>query len=389
MVRLSAYTALPGLHLMPRRHSLCYYVYFTGSFVIKWIECPILLLTVDVQVKLVGQGECGLVYRKLCSALTTFLVRSSLAWTRPISHLAKCFGTGNALPLDDDVDPNLESSTLSSIGPLQLTTLLYFSGVMADEIGRLDANASTSSRLHAGMELNVRDVSNLLDFSFHQTPHTIKKEALRTFLAWINYAQPTWPGQPEALQYLRDLIGPAAECLTDKEVASEAMDVFRDVLEGYTSFFKPEHMNTIAHIIHDHVRPALVRALYERDTDGQHVIYGQFVIAFACANIQQVVEEPSRELGSQVIVKLHFDILAAEGYPGDDDQLSTLSIEFWNTYVEYVNDALFSSDAGDAQLSWMPQAKATLNQAFQLIWKKMLTPPADVVQNWSDEERDG
>lgn len=157
------------------------------------------------------------------------------------------------------------------------------------------------------------------------------------------------------MQYLRDLIGQAAECLVDRELFQEALDIFRDILESYTSFFKPEHMDMLARIIFDHVRPSLLRALFDRDSDGQHVLYGQFVIAFGDANIQQIVEEPSNEFGSQAIVKLHLDIVTAEGYPGDDDQLSIQSIEFWNTYVEYVNDVLFSKDSGEADPAWLPQ----------------------------------
>ena len=148
-------------------------------------------------------------------------------------------------------------------------------------------------------------------------------------------------------------------------------------------------MNMLARIIYDNVRPSLLRALFDRESDGQHVLYGQFVIAFGCANIQQVVEEPDNDLGSRAIVKLHLDIITAQGWPGDDDQLSIQSIEFWNTYVEYVNDVLFSKDTNDPDPSWLPQAKGVLREVFQLLWKKMLTPPGSVAQEWGDDEREG
>lgn len=88
-------------------------------------------------------------------------------------------------------------------------------------------------------------------------------------------------------------------------------------------------------------------------------------------------------------MRLHLDIVTAEGYPGDDDQLSIQSIEFWNTYIEYVNDTLFSKDTDEPDPVWLPQVKSILMQAFQLLWKKMLTPPGDVAQDWGDDERDG
>ncbi|CAJ2502523.1 Uu.00g099170.m01.CDS01 [Anthostomella pinea] len=63
--------------------------------------------------------------------------------------------------------------------------------------------------------------------------------------------------------------------------------------------------------------------------------YGQMVIAYGTADVQEIVEQPVTPDSNNTIVKLHFDMLRASGYPGDEDELSTLRIEFWITYVEH------------------------------------------------------
>ena len=222
--------------------------------------------------------------KKLCSTLTTYFIQSPLLWESPLLHLTKCFAQGDVVSLSD-IDPQTRIlDLLPALNFLQLTALLWFAGTLAEEVGRVDANTQTHAHLHNQMEHTVKNASILMSWSFRQSQSdpgaAARAEALRTFLTWINYAQPVWPRKPEPLQSLRDLIGPAAECLLDKELFQEALDIFRDILESYTSFFRPEHMEMLAKIIYDHVRPSLLRALFERESGGQHVLYGQFVIAF-------------------------------------------------------------------------------------------------------------
>lgn len=316
-----------------------------------------------------------------------YFVRSPEPWESPLLHLAASFHRGDAVPPNEAEASNM-NSLVTSLKPFQLQALLWFAGMLAEEVGRVDANVHTHAKFHAQMEHIVRDASTLMSWSFQQNGSFVKAEALRSFLTWINYAQPVWPRKPEALQYLRDLIGRATECLFDRELFQEALDIFRDILESYTSFFRPEDMEMLARVIYEYIRPSLESALFERESDGQHVLYGQFIIAFGCANIQQVVEDPDDQFGSRSIVKLHLDMNAADGYPGDDDQLSAQSIEFWNTYIEYVNDVLFSKDSDDPDPLWLSRAKTVLMQAFQQLWKKMLTPPSTVAQHWSDDEHE-
>jgi len=289
------------------------------------------------------------------------------------------------------VDPATDASTLlPELSDDQLTAILWFSGTLADEIGRMESNSPAHVQIHNQMESIVQDASAVMAHAFSRTsgPHNIvKAEALKSFVTWVNYAQPMWPRNLEALQHLRDLVPTAAQCLVDPSLQHGALDAFRDILESYTSFFQPQHMELLSQVIALHVQPALLQALANKDPEG--LVYGQMVIAYGDANIQQVVEHPENEHGSRTILKLHFDILKAPGYPGDEDELSIQSIEFWNTYIEYINDIVFSNDAGEAGPSWLGRAKHVLAQLMELLWAKMWAPPNEVAKDWTDAESDG
>lgn len=215
---------------------------------------------------------------------------------------------------------------------------------------------------------------------------SIKGEAIACFGSWVNYAQPIWPRNPEALQHLRDQILPALNCIYGEEIDEDALEMFRDILESYTSFFEQQHMDMIAKLINEYIRPILEQAVADKDAEGES--YGRLVAAYGSANIKQVIEESSEGKGSGIVVKLVLDFLGSDGYPGDDLFLAFGSIEFWNTYIEYVNDEIFSAESDDKQPPWAPHAKEVAKRVVELLWQKLWTPPPEIAKDWRDEERE-
>lgn len=342
-------------------------------------------------VRLVSRGESALVTRKLCSTLTTYYLRSPVHWKRPLLHAALSLQSRDAAS-EPDPDASVNMANIcKSLSMPQVVSLLWFAGTLADEVGRMENNTPAHARRHAQMEVIVEDASSLLRHAFSpvadEAGARLRAEALRCYITWVNYGQPVWPQKPDCLEYLRQLIPSAVQCLLDPELQRDALDSFRDILESYTTFFREEHMEVLASIISEHVQPVLLQALQDKDPEG--LPYGQMVIAFGDANIQQVAEQPENINGSSTILKLLFDILRAPGYPGDEDELSIFSIEFWNTYIEYVNDMLFSKDADGADPPWFGYSRVVLSQLVELLWAKMSTPPADVAKQWTDAESDG
>lgn len=331
-----------------------------------------------------------MVIRKLCSTLVTYFTRSPVRWQRPLFHLICSFSHGDALPAEAVENVSLHSSELiSTLSTAQLASLYTFSGTLADEIGKIEYSYPSQAGLHVQMEREVLDVSPMLRFGLQSNGDNSTKlrgEALRCFLTWANYAQPIWPTKPDTLQYLQDLLDPAIQCLLLDDADVDALDVFIDLLESYTSFFQRHHLDAIASIIRTHFGPQLEESL--RDQGAMFNPAGQLVVSYAIAVIEDIVEKPDGQR-AQVTLPLLAAILKAPGYPGDDDELSTITIEFWNTYIEYVNDELFSQDSHDDAPDWLGSAKSVTSEVTTLLWKKMWTPPGEVTKQWGDAEKDG
>ncbi|KXL48441.1 hypothetical protein M433DRAFT_63187 [Acidomyces richmondensis BFW] len=339
-------------------------------------------------IRLVQQREGALVIKKLCSALTTYFLRSPMIWKCPLLHVAVSLQRGEVIPGDNIQTGADISSILQPLDLHQIVALLWFSGTLADELGRTEIHTPSNGRLHTQMESIVQEASGLMLHAFTSSldddAKMAKKESLKSFSNWVDYAQPVWPSKPECLQYLRDLIPTALQCMVDPVLQVSAMNCFREILESYTSFFKPSHMESLAIVISDKLQPTFLELLGQRHPEALN--YGQMVIAFGNANVQHVVENPDDMAGSITVLKLHFEILRSPGHPGDEDELSSLSIEFWNTYVEYINDVIFSKGADDPEPSWLSYARTVLTQLIELLWAKMWTPQAEVAKGWSDAE---
>ena len=326
---------------------------------------------------------------RLCSTLVTYIARSPAHWEQPLLQLALSFYNGTVvstaeLKRSDITVPAL----LPSLSPSQLMFLLWFTGSLAHEFKNKRADTPELARIHYEMEIVIKDAGALMSWLFTQPVgkggSKVRAEALQTFSICIDYAQPTINRNPEYLQYLRDLIDQAADCLLDHELQLDALAIFRDILDSYSVFFQSEHMQMLAQITFEHLSPKLLQGLADQGSD--EVEIGKFVTAYGCANIQRVIEEPSDQLQSIAIVQLLCEILASSGYPGVEDQISIHTIEFWNTYIEYVNDFQGSQDAEDADPKWLNNSKQVMLRVVELLWRKMWTPPKEVAELWDNDE---
>lgn len=324
--------------------------------------------------------------KKICTTLAAYFIRSPLLWSNPLLHLAASFQRGEAVD-ESQPDDMSWSDIVSALSAHQLQILLWFSATLAEDMAKVDSTTPAHTRLHAQMEAIVRQATGIIAFSFDQSESSrVKYEALTCYGSWTNYAQHIWPRNPDALQYLRDLIPAALNCIYVEELAADALEMFRDILESYTSFFEPQHMDMIAKIINEYICPILEKVIAEKDLEGES--YGRFVTAYGSANIKQVVEEASEGKGSGIVVKLVLGFLASDGYAGDDLFLAFGSIEFWNTYIEYVNDEVFSADPDSEPTKWELHAREVAKRVVELLWQKLCTPSSDVAKSWREEEHE-
>ncbi len=326
--------------------------------------------------------------RKLCSALVTYFIRSPVPWHRPIQELA--IGLSNFEAIQGVGSPHratpVFAGALEALPDQEMTALLWFAEILAEDVSRLPVKQQAYARHHANMLASLEDMSAVLQWALGpEAEQTLKEQALPAYASWVNYAQDIQL-DVEGLRPLRAFVRQVSDCLTDEALAPEAMAILRDRLDCYSDFFLPEAMEHLASIVNDHIRPRLQRALANQDADSYLLV--QFIVAFGCANIQQIVEDPNHELGSRAIVKILMDVLTIDGIPGDSDDLAIHTIEFWNTYIEFINDTVYSLDPDEQQPPWVAYAKSILNQTVGLLWNKLWIPPASTSKSWGDQEHD-
>lgn len=174
-------------------------------------------------------------------------------------------------------------------------------------------------------------------------------EALHCFSMWTNYGIPMF-GSEDNIKHLSALVTPMMQCLLDDDTEQDALNVFTDLLEGYTNFFDATQLQAFAAVIQNHFIPTTTSYAC------------QFLVAYGNAVIQDVVEQ-----GSIVLAPLG-TILQSPGTPCDDDELTPITIEFWNTYVEYL------TDASNGEESWLPNAVAVMTELGSLLYRKLFIP---------------
>jgi hypothetical protein len=262
--------------------------------------------------------------------------------------------------------------------------------MLAVDAGKSDDAKLAPSRIHGQMEEMVYSVNIIIKYALSQPPSPnstrVKSEAISCFLNWVNYAQPRWSTKIEALNSLRDLIPGIASLVADEDLRDQAADVFRDVLENYSSFFQTSHMQIISSIITGQIQPVLLQGL--RDQATEVIPLAQLVVAYGNAIVQSLVSDHDNE-HCRSILQLEFAILEAPGYPGDDDEVSVHSIEFWNTYIEYVNDEAYEVTQDGTEPSWLTYSKVVCSRLIEVLLSKMCPPPPQIAQKWTSAEEDG
>ncbi|KAK6431275.1 member of the karyopherin-beta [Oleoguttula sp. CCFEE 5521] len=337
-------------------------------------------------VSLVNATDKPLVIRKLCSTLVTFFTRVTFPWGRPLLHLICAFGLGPETPVDVEAITRPTEELLQGLNTQQHVALLWFTASLADEMAKMEYSGPKYARLHAQMEGEIGDAVALMRCAMLGQANG-SREVLHCFSTWATYAQPMWPGKPDALACLQGLLPDAMNLLMSETCEGDALTVFIDLLESYTSFFDSQNLDRLAQFLSEVEGPRLQTHLAEEGAS--HHGAGPFVIAYGIAVVQDIIERPDHPR-SHVTMPLLLSMLRGSGYPGDDDELSGLTIEFWNTYTETVTDLCFSDeDPGGVNTPWVVHARQVSHEVVESLWKKLYTPPGSITRDWGDSEKEG
>lgn len=197
-----------------------------------------------------------------------------------------------------------------------------------------------------------------------------------------------WPTKPEALEHVRS-ISPSVfrYLISENDLESEALDVVRDILDTYTSFFRPEDMQLLGQVIVSRLGPRMLELFQEEQFD-EAADFGEVIVAYSKAVVQDIMYSPTSDHSQYLFTLLGDKILREpKSWPGWNDSLSASTVDFWNTYVELVIDTQFSLDLNAPRPSWLAPAKDVLPGVVDALCFKMQIPPTEITDCWEDQEK--
>ncbi|TKA77503.1 hypothetical protein B0A49_00793 [Cryomyces minteri] len=267
----------------------------------------------------------------------------------------------------------------------QTMATFWFAESLSDEVQKADIGNLHHRKYHDEVESNVDDVQTLMSYALTSDGKDsvkLRSEGLHCFLSWVFYAQQAWISKPETLQHLRILVRPALECLFVDVLETEATETFTDMLGNYALFFQPQHLEAVSSIL----RGPWGQERLARLRGGEELAhsFGAFLLAFGDAAVQDFVTKPYAVASQEIIGMLH-GLITCTGHVGEDDEVALLSVDFWNTYVEFVTDSMFAS--GESPPWWIGPAKQNMMQAMEELWVKLQIPPPSLTTTWEESSR--
>lgn len=118
---------------------------------------------IDHYVFLVNGGERPLVIRKLASSLATIFLKPNAPWSRALCNLAASLADGKHVSEEYCKSIDLRNAVLPAMSERHVTSLLYFSNILAEEIHRWSSEPRRSREEHHTY-VNVKDAFSVVDY---------------------------------------------------------------------------------------------------------------------------------------------------------------------------------------------------------------------------------
>jgi hypothetical protein len=87
-------------------------------------------------VRSVNSMEKALVVRKICASLVAYFLRPHVSWKHCVRHLICCFSVGDVVPPQNLSQHPSTAGLVMNLVPMQLTTALWFSTSLIEEVGK-------------------------------------------------------------------------------------------------------------------------------------------------------------------------------------------------------------------------------------------------------------
>ncbi|KAI9746575.1 MAG: hypothetical protein M1818_000288 [Claussenomyces sp. TS43310] len=352
------------------------------------------------------EGVGPLVIRKLCSTLVVYFLHFSASWTMCIKHIIFCLAVNEAVSTNAIENAPETTMLMRSLGTGKALAVLWFSTALAEEVGKTDANNIKFHNFHDRLEANATDVVALitsgLDASAEASPSILRQNSMRCFHAWVLYSHRAFVDVGISLEDLKVLTKPAMACLVQEDMCEVTIELFSDILGNYSKFFKDSDFQLLSQLLNSEWSRERYTRLVRGDYEFDSLQYGQFLIAFGDATVEDLARTRTSE--SQDILSALEGLLHAEGYAVAEDHIFVQALEFWSTFVEVMVDSLYSEEedvvsirdslVADTEVSgpdspWFVRARSHVVRVMEYCWAKIQFPPPEVFDEWDFVDKTG
>jgi len=214
------------------------------------------------------------------------------------------------------------------------------------------------------------------------------------------------------LDPLRTLTKEALACLVEDDMYEVTVELFSDILTNYSKFLGDRDFELLFALFNSQWSSERYSRLLQGDFEFDSLLYGQFMIAFGDATVQDLARKTDA-LPQQFLTALA-GLLTAKGYAVAEDRIFVPALEFWSTFVEVMIDSLYSEEAVDAGFigvpdhgedlansetaaanrdwgreAWFSMARSHIMRAIEYCWRKIQFPPSEEFDSWDSVDRIG
>ncbi|TAQ84155.1 hypothetical protein B7494_g7529 [Chlorociboria aeruginascens] len=343
-------------------------------------------------IKFVANGEGPLVVRKLCSTLVTYFLQLSDSWKMCVKHLTYCLSVHQVVP-PEGLEDNLDMINLiENLSVGARTIILWFATSLAEEVGKTDSTSLKHHKFHERLKSNANDVAVLIAMGIKFTASkeplntTVRQESMRAYQAWVLYSQRVFD-TGTVFEPLRELLKPAIMCIIEPDLYEITVELLADVLSNYSSFLQGDHLQLLRSLLDSPWSQERYERLVRGDYDFDSLQFGQFMLAFGDATLQDLAKNCGTDPQSQQFLAALVGFLSAEGFAINEDKIFMPALEFWTTFVEYLLDWTYSE--GKKHPLWLPPNEPYIMQVIEKCWHKVQFPPSEIYDTWDSSDRAG
>ena len=199
------------------------------------------------------------------------------------------------------------------------------------------------------------------------------------------YAHRAWIDKAMELEPLRLLTPQVLKAFSVEGLLDVIVEFFADILTNFPAFFTANDFKSLAEILSSPSAQSYLSTLQDGNFDPEAMAFARMLLSYGDAvvhDLAQDLEDPS----SRLILRQLLELLKCEGYAGVEDEICSQTLEFWQTYTEFVIDSLFGAE--EQLTPWTEHARQYVMEVIEACWTKIRLPPTEILTStWDSDAR--